>query len=331
MVRRASRRLGAVALVFSLAAVARGAVPLLIVPEEAGGAGSISALAPVWQASLTSYLASPAPDFATVKAALASLESLDTSDPRIQAQLRPLAAQLQASAARLAVQPPSPAATEAELQAASSKLRLLNTPALRNLLGGEEAQSRVGVAAWAYNRSLWDGALDRGGRAAAVAAALAAPAAPASAEAAAARLPPSAKVRVVDGDVMKVKADAVAASIECGGFCGSPINAALRGSVGDALAGRELSDGRTLTVPARPGEARNFVLVVDDQKLPLREVVARALHEAEKSGFTSVALPALRTGYAFGAVETTQAQVVGELAAGAARFLSESRGALTDI
>jgi hypothetical protein len=324
----ARSRWAALAFVVLWAAPSRGAAPVRV-PALSGAMGNLALSAPAWQAGFSSFLASPAPDFATVQASVQSLERIDTSDPKVQEALRPLAIQLQASAAALLAAPPA-RASESELRAASNKLRLLNTPALRNLLGDEALQSRVGAAAWAYNRALWDGTLASGAKAAAVARALEAPPAAAAAPA----LAPAAAVKIVDGDVMKVKADAVVASIECGGFCGSAINSALSRAVGGALKGRDLRDGRTLTVPAaepRRGDPESFVLVVDDQKLPLHQIVLRALHEAEKSGFKSVVLPALRSGYAFGAVETTHAQVVAELAAGVARFLAEGRGSLTDI
>ncbi|MBI3557130.1 MAG: hypothetical protein HY074_12775 [Deltaproteobacteria bacterium] len=286
--------------------------------------------------SFSAYLSSTSPDFETVKALLGSLEFIDTSDAQVQQRLKPVTTQLQLWANRLATEAPLTSATPADLQAASNKLRLLNTPALRNLLGDAALQSLVGRAAWVYNRAIWDASLDRPAKITAIAEGLKAPLAAAAATPSESSPPPAraVNVKVVTGDVMTAKASAVVATIECDGLCGSKINASLRPYVTKAIQGRTLADGQTLTVfdsHSNPEASRNFVLIVDDQKLPLNIIVTRALLEAEKSGFTSVVLPALRTGYAFGSVEISYEQVVAEIKAGVARFAGESRGTLTDI
>jgi hypothetical protein len=288
----------------------------------------------IWRSKLSKYFSAKSPDFGEVEDTLKSLENLDTSRPQIRSNLDSIALDLQKVATGLASKPPSSHAGLVELQARSKKLRLLNTPAIRNLLGNEELESQVGSAAWAYNRALWDKGLNVAAKREAISRSIKNAKNAGMTESELATLGPLPAVKVEPAELFDVHADAVVATIECDGFCGSNINSVLRNSIGEKIKGRKLRDGETLTVSDKKSSSinpRNYVLVVDDQKLPLRDIVSRSLLEAEKSGFKSVTLPVLRSGYAFGAVETSSGQVAAELRAGIAKYQAEGNGKLTEV
>jgi hypothetical protein len=283
------------------------------------------------------FLESPKPDFDSVVRFLRLIEGFDTTRPEVQALFSNLTSVLSAKAKGLVFQAPRSQLTVEELWARSEKLKFLNTPALRHLLDSENLQFRVGAAAWIYYRALFNKDLSRSNKIDEITAGLKALAETAAPSEVTAKFPTDSlvKITVVEGDVMKIVSDAVAATMECDHFCRGNINSAIGQMVGDQLKGVSLEDNEVVVVRGQPqgpsGEQKNLVLSVDEQKLPLREVVFKALIEAEKAGFRSLVLPALRTGYAFGAVERSESQIIGELVAAVARFRSEGQSLLRDI
>jgi hypothetical protein len=282
-------------------------------------------------APLETYLRSSDANFETVKATLARLENIDTTHASQNPRLAQTIKLVQEVAHELVSAPPK-ISTLAQLEARSRKLRFLNTPAVRNLLEGSELPVQVARAAWAYNRALWDAKLSVAQKNTAISEALSKPIPPAEE-------PPllssanGLQIQVVTERILDVQAEAVMATIECEGFCGSHINTELREQIGHAIDKRDLKDGQTLSLRRDVALKinRNYILTVDQQNLPLSQIVKSALLEAENAGFTSLVMPALRTGYAFGAVEARYDQITAEIIRGISSFQSESKGTLKQI
>lgn len=71
------------------------------------------------------------------------------------------------------------------------------------------------------------------------------------------------------------------------------------------------------------GSFDNVVFVVDDLQSPLNELVYTALQTAKREGYSSVALPLMRTGVMLGLVEPDVRTVVQQMRLGIDRFLEE--------
>src|SRR5690349_21017805 len=93
--------------------------------------------APGSSSNFAAYLKSEDANFETVKEALKRLEEKDTSSVAHSSQLAGLAKVVN-EAARELILPPTEGTSLSQLETRSRKLRLLNTPAVRNLLGDGE-------------------------------------------------------------------------------------------------------------------------------------------------------------------------------------------------
>ncbi|MBI3553352.1 MAG: hypothetical protein HY077_12730 [Elusimicrobia bacterium] len=340
------RRTAALGLCLLIAAAPSQAA--LIVRPGPGAIGVVTAPAvptpaavAAWTRSFETFLRSPEPDFASVKDIASALADYDASDPALRAAFAPLAASLQAELAGV-LAPPDPAdASETSLRASAFKLKVLNFPAVRNLLP-ESSREAVGAAAWAYNDHLWDRkGRDLGGTASAIASRLrskrveAVPDGPPSASVSG----PDVELEVLAGDLTRAQADAVVAAVDEAGLCRGGVHSAIEGAGGPCYrqalekAGA-LRDGQT--VLARPdGQSRasfqSVLFLSDLRRRPLHEVVRDGLKAADAAGLSSVALPALRTGSVFGAVERSAAEIVAGLRRGVELFAAESRTTLKRI
>ncbi|MBI4349236.1 MAG: hypothetical protein HY553_20530 [Elusimicrobia bacterium] len=321
------------------------AAPVASTGPGASAAGLAAFQPAAAAAAVEAFFRSPSPDMAAIRSVSAQLRALDTQDPATRARLEPLVRHLTAAAERLAAPAVDPKATEAGLAASAAKLQALNYPELRNLLPPARQRS-VGAAYWIYQTHLtrdvreydWAPAtlsLERKieGIARALAAAKTAfPAGPGSSLASDSAV----KVSVSGGDIAGKAADALLSAVQPSGLCEGGINALLRRSVpgiGEKIeAAKPLVDGRAFVTPAG-GDAgfANVVLVTDAMRLPLRRIVEGALRAADEAGFTSVSLPALRTGWNFGFIEASYEEIVAETLRGVRLFEDGGRKSLEAI
>ena len=88
-----------------------------------------------------------------------------------------------------------------------------------------------------------------------------------------------------------------------------------------------LEDGQTVVALSKGhshgGAFTNVVFVVDDLKLPLREVVCNGLKAASGAGFKLVSLPTIRMGVMRGVVEKSKDEAVNEMVGGIKKFAEE--------
>ncbi len=143
----------------------------------------------------------------------------------------------------------------------------------------------------------------------------------------------------VPGDIGKVQADALITPINSEGMWWGALDGVIQRNAGmqfhaQAAAAMPLADGQVVLAAktaAHRGAFDNVVFVVDDLRKPLRDVVFNGLQAAEKAGYQSVSLPALRTGVMAGKVEKTVQQTVDEMAAGVKSFMATGPKSLKDI
>lgn len=281
----------------------------------------ISDLGPQTDSSILQFLKAARPKYELVEDVIRTLELLDTTLPVNQVRFASLAKEIRVLATRLVKADLNPNTSEAALNATSNKLRLLNMPSLRNLLP-ETLQIEVGRAAWIYRRAIWDQDLNRVQKVERVSKQLRAPL-PNSALASvnAAIIPNSVEVVVNRQSLLQSKSDSIILAIDRKGFCSSLLHSSLPKYVDAVLSVGGFVEGQVVSVLApRPNRDKNFTFIVDDQGLPLKQIIFSALTAAEKSGHTSVAIPALRTGYSFGAKELSYHQIISEISDGLTQF-----------
>lgn len=327
------------ALPASAALVVRPGPSALGASAAAGAsAASYAAQVPQWTASFTSFLQASAPDPDAVRAAARTLATLKPGAP----ELAPLAQALQAAAAPLVARPVHAKSTREDLEAADLKLEILNYPAVRALLT-EEQQGKVGAASWALSRNLWTKDNDRwvarrrrlDKTIAAITRELEAERPAVSDEPAPPAGPgPDLAVEVLNGDIRDAKADAVLTTVQRRKLCGGGVNAAITNPCFAAQLAKApaLADGKTLLARGDgKGPIENVLFVGDKYEKPLSDIVYDGLKAADAAGLKSIAVPALRTGSVFGAVERTYLEVASEIRRGVERFLSGARASLERI
>ncbi|HNB23848.1 MAG TPA: hypothetical protein PKZ32_15640 [Candidatus Melainabacteria bacterium] len=143
----------------------------------------------------------------------------------------------------------------------------------------------------------------------------------------------------ISGDIGKVQVDALITPINSEGMWWGALDGVIERNAGgqfhaQAAAAMPLVDGQVVVAAktaAHRGAFDNVVFVVDDLRAPLRDVVFNGLQAAEKAGYQSVSLPALRTGVMAGKVEKTVQQTVDEMAAGVKSFMETGPKSLKDI
>ncbi len=314
--------------------------PTALGASAAAGAAISAAAVPQWTASFDAFLASPSPDAASVRAIARILAAARPDDPA----LAPLAQALRKAAAPLLARPVHAKSTRADLEAAELKFEILNYPSVRALLS-EEQQSRAGATAWALSRSVWTKDPDRwvtrkravDKTIAAVLRELEAARPDISDEPAPAAGPgPDVAVEVLKGDIRDARADAVLTTVQRKRLCGGGVNAAIQEANGCFAAqlrkSPRLQDGETyLARGDGRGPIDNVLFVADKHQKPLSDIVLEGLKAADRAGLKSLAVPALRTGSVFGAVERTYQEVVAELRKGVRRFVAGARSSLENI
>ncbi|MBI2387376.1 MAG: hypothetical protein HYV14_15410 [Elusimicrobia bacterium] len=303
-------------------------------------AASYAIQVPQWTAAFDAFLAAPAPNADAVRAVSRLLETADPRDPR----LAPLAQALQAAVAPILARPVHAKSTRQDLEAADLKFEVLNYPAVRALLS-EEQQSKVGAASWAISRNIWTKSSDRwvarkrslDKTIAAIAKELGAERPAFADEPAPVAGPgPDLAVEVLTGDIREARADAVLTTVQRKKLCNGGVNAAIKAADG-CFAARlakapRLEDGKSLLARGDgKGPIENVLFVADKYEKPLSDIVYEGLRAADANGLKSLAVPALRAGSVFGAVERTYLEVAAEIRRGVERFLAGARTSLEKI
>ena len=139
------------------------------------------------------------------------------------------------------------------------------------------------------------------------------------------------KVKIVSGDISKVKADALMTAINSGGAWFGGIDGVIQGCAGglfhgQASAAAPLKHGQTIVAMCDGGKSHkgrftNVVFIVDDLKGKLNEIIFNGLVAAADANFASVSLPTIRMGVMLGVVEKSKEEAVGEMVKGINRFL----------
>ncbi len=346
---KALRRFGAALLSFVLVLPSSAQLVVRTGPTAIGAAASaaaapnFSAQVPQWTASFQTFLTSPAPDLTSVRAVSRALEQANLDDPAVKAQLAPLAAVLAQHVPAL-VAAPHPKSTDDELETTGEKLDVLNYPAIRALLP-EELQNKVGAADWAYGKGLWEPTGDVWKRKQrtlhetikAITESLERPAADLSdTPAPAAGAGPEVTLQVLKGEISKVGANAVMTTVQekhlCHGGVNSVVGQANPCFFQQLQKAPEMKDGEALLARGDgKGPIENVVFVKDSSEKPLNEIVFAGLKAADAAGLEHVAVPAMRAGSVFGAVERSYREISLELRKGVERFLAEARQTLKTI
>lgn len=308
-------------------------------------AASVSAQIPGWTGAFSSFLTTPNPSPDEVRLVARSLAGLNQDDPAVKARLAPLALALRKAVAPMLAKPLPANPTDEQLEDADTRFEVLNYPAVRALLT-EEQQNGVGAASWAFNKGLWEqtGTTEwiRKKRTlhetiAAIAAALDRPAPDLTdVPAPAAGRGPDVSVEVLKGDISEVPANAVMTTVQEKHLCHGGVNAVV-GKANPCFFAQlqkspELEDGEALLARGDgKGAIENVLFVKDRGEKPLADIVYEGLKAADAAGLKTLAVPALRTGSAFGAVERSYQEVAAEIRKGVLRFLAGARTSLERI
>ncbi|MEQ1920283.1 MAG: hypothetical protein ABL955_13910, partial [Elusimicrobiota bacterium] len=310
-------------------------------PAQIGGAAaaagaSVTQFVPQWTGAFDEFLASPSPDLEAVRAVAKQLAALNLDAPQVKAQLAPLSAAL-VKAVKPVLAKPTKSATDDQLE-------VLHYPAVRALLP-EEQQSQVGAASWAYNKQLWEPTGTEWIRkkqslnetiAGIVARLDEAPASFLDEALPKVGPGPELTVEVLKGDITKLRTGAVVTTVQEKHLCGGGVNAVI-GAANPCFFAQlqkapELEDGKALLARGDgKGPIDNVLFIKDKNEKPLADIVYEGLKAADKAGLESVAVPAMRAGSVFGAVERTYKEIVFEIRKGVERFLAEARTALKTV
>lgn len=342
------RRLTAVFLAALLAVPSNAQLVLRAGPSAMAGVSAGAGAAAVgphveaWTAQFTAFLTSPAPDLTEVRAVSRALEAANLNDPAVRAQLAPLAQAIALHAQPLLAKPVAKA-TDEHLVVTGEKLDVLNYPAIRALLP-EAMQSQVGVADWAYGKALWNPTGEVWTRkqktveqiVAEVSAAFDRPHDLRDEPAPPVGTGPEVSLQVLKGDISKVGADAVMTTVQEKHLCHGGVNSVVERSnpcfFEQLQKAPELADAEALLARSDGKGPIDAVLFVKDQnEKPLNEIVYAGLKAADQAGLEHIAVPAMRAGSVFGAVESSYRQIALEVRKGVERFMAEARTALKTI
>jgi O-acetyl-ADP-ribose deacetylase (regulator of RNase III) len=138
------------------------------------------------------------------------------------------------------------------------------------------------------------------------------------------------KISLIRGDISQVPAQAMIAPINAGGMWFGAIDGVIQRNAGGQFHNQICLPKQHLdTIVARkktPHHAmfQDVLFVIDELQGPLHEVIYAALEAAGKAGYTSVSLPAIRTGVMLGVVEKDAKQAVVELLAGITDYYEDN-------
>jgi len=145
-------------------------------------------------------------------------------------------------------------------------------------------------------------------------------------------------VNVVDGDITKIKADALITAINSGGLWFGGLDGAIQRSSGfmfhaQAQAAMPLTDGHIVFAPKRGphnGKFEAVLFIVDDLHEPLYDLITLALEAAVSHKFMSVNIPTIRTGVMAGVYEP-RSKALSELARAVNDFIEKNPNKLDDV
>ena len=281
-----------------------------------------------WREKLRVFLSSKEPNYNEVRELGYQLETLDTSHPAVQRRLAPLVAVIKSQTTSLFLTPLSSTPSLSEIKGVHSRLRFLNSPGFRSLVGDHWGQE-IGRLKWIFENALYNDKLDLEHKISRIRLETKKPKASWD-EGPVAPFPDWAQVEVRRESIDEKDKD-VGLTISCDGLCGSRIHKLLSQQIDakevDQL---RLNDGEVV-LKSNPDQSSNFVLIADGLKLPLSELLKRILNAAENGGLSSITLPVIRTGDAFGAVENSNRQISHEIVKGISEFLNKSSGKLKKI
>ncbi len=142
-------------------------------------------------------------------------------------------------------------------------------------------------------------------------------------------------VYVCEGDLTKLKVDAIVTLINSGGMWFGGLDNAISRVAGTQYHNQaqavDLHNGQVVVAKKKGlsrGRFEDVIFVVDDLESPLGDLVYAALSAAEQQGYKSVGFPLMRTGVMLGEVEPDVAAVIQQMKAGIARFWKEGERAM---
>lgn len=140
------------------------------------------------------------------------------------------------------------------------------------------------------------------------------------------------KISAVEGDITRIKTDAIVTAINSQGLWYGGIDGAIQRAAGNLYhcqAQRAMPLKNLQTVIAKRYGERNLglfedvVFVVDDLASPLNQVVYTGLEAASNEGYQNILVPTIRMGVMNGVVEKTEVEAIGKMAKGVNEFLSK--------
>lgn len=145
------------------------------------------------------------------------------------------------------------------------------------------------------------------------------------------------KIKVQNGDITKIKSDAIITAINSGGAWFGGIDNAIRRSRGaifhdQARRMMPLKDGDTIIAKDLSSTSfSNVVFVVDDLEQPLQNVIYTGLKAAMNAGFKTITLPTIRMGVMLGVVEKSMSEAVDEMVTGVSRHIKQFGNVFDEI
>lgn len=146
-------------------------------------------------------------------------------------------------------------------------------------------------------------------------------------------------INLVEGDIAAVKADALVTAINSGRMWYGGIDGVIQRAANQmfhrqAMACLSLSHGKTI-VAKKQGDHRgqfgDVVFVIDDLEGPLNKVILAALIAASDAGYTTISIPAIRTGVMLGTVEKNAAEAALQTVIGLKAFAASNTGPLKQM
>ena len=139
-------------------------------------------------------------------------------------------------------------------------------------------------------------------------------------------------IRRISGDVTKVHADVLITAVNSAGMWFGGIDGAIQNVAGNYFHKQiPLGSIQDLDVVVAKGDHFNHngkfkhvIFVVDDLKSKLRDIIATGLEFADINEFTSVSIPAIRTGVMLGVVEKSLEEVVSEWIIGIKMYAADN-------
>jgi len=137
-------------------------------------------------------------------------------------------------------------------------------------------------------------------------------------------------IKVVQGDITQISADALITAINSGGLWFGGIDEAIQKVAGNMYhhQAAQYTLKNLQTIVARgtkehSGKFKDVVFVVDDLESPLNKIIYAGLERANNEGYQNILLPAIRMGVMAGTIEKTPQEATEEIALGLKNFLGK--------